>query len=145
MLDADTKSSFSDASLDLPPSYDVVAAGSSSPSTSSTAGAAPRAPPKDTLHFFQAPPSFEPLFGRKTTPQDVLEGISYSVKAVDLVTFDSRLQDRKSRALSKPAPIIDVNQRMCCTTGSATVRCSRPSYPCAASVRIGSHPSGMNS
>ena len=107
MLDPDSKSSFSDASLDLPPSYDDAAAGPSQ--SSSTAPATPRAPPKDTLHFFQNPTASEQLFGRKTTPQDVLEGISFSMKGFDLVTCDPRLQNRES-GLHPPIPMRDATE-----------------------------------
>ena len=85
---------------DFPPSYDDIAT-TSSPSygdnsgSSSSAVAAPSAPPKDTLYLYDGPANPEYLLGKASTPLNVLESIETVKKGKYVYTSDPRLQDGK--------------------------------------------------
>ncbi|ORX38964.1 hypothetical protein BD324DRAFT_618014 [Kockovaella imperatae] len=113
---ADDKNALA-AALDLPPSYDhAVTPGPSE--GSSSAPSAPRAPPKESLVFFQAPEHAEPLFGQRTTPEDILADIKFTMKGKHLVTCDARLQNPnvlydwiRYRALQQPNMVLHCSGR----------------------------------
>jgi hypothetical protein len=73
------------AALDEPPSYDYVTEASSSNQVATL--------PDHIQHLFVDPPNAEPLLGRATTPQSVLDGIQTVTRGLKVESHDSKLED----------------------------------------------------